>query len=317
MNILITGITGLFGSQLAKSFSKVGNIHGLKRKESSRELLDDANFEIHWHDGDVLDPESIAVALKDIDLVVHAAGLVSFDPKEKDDLYSINVTGTANVVNTMLSEGVNNLIYISSVAAIGRSSEVLKLDEDYKWTESSLNTDYAISKYWGELEAWRGEQEGLNLIVVNPSILLAKSQVDRSSTAIYKYLQEGRSFYPKGDLNYIDIRDAAEIVVKVFEKEKWGERYILNKESMAYSEFFKLMGEVFHLDPPKRKISDGLLKFVIFFQNLLYRLKITKVALNRQTAMIAQKKIFFDNKKVQELLDFKYRSLRETFEWAK
>jgi len=317
MKILITGITGLFGSQLARSFSKVGHIHGLKRKTSSSDLLKDIDFEIQWHDGDILDPESIATALKGIDLVIHAAGFVSFDPNEKDDLYSINVNGTANLVNTMLAEGVHNLIHVSSVAAIGRSSEVLRINEKHKWTDSSLNTDYAISKYWGELEAWRGEQEGLNLIVVNPSVLLAKSDGGRSSTFIYNYLKDGRTFYPKGDLNYIDIRDAADMVLKIFEKGQWGERFILNRESLAYSEFFEVMGEVFELTPPKREISDWLLKWVIFFQNLLYRLKLTKAALNRQTAMIAQQKIFFDNKKVVKLLNYEFRSLRETFEWAK
>lgn len=317
MNILITGITGLFGSYLARTFSKLGQIHGLIREGSSKRLVEDVDFQIHWREGNILDPESLSVALIDIDLVIHAAGKVSFDPRDKQTLYSVNVQGTANLVNTMLSDGVKRLIYISSVAAIGRSPEMKSVDEKYKWTESPLNTDYSVSKYWGELEAWRGEQEGLDLMVVNPSILLAKTQDDRSSTLIYQYLREGRPYFPKGDVNYIDIRDAAELVKSLYEKGQWGERFILNKESMSYREFYVLMGEIFGLKAPNKPVSDSLLIWFLRFQSVLSTLKLTKTILNKQTALIAQQKIFFDNQKVNELLDFDYRSLRDTFEWAK
>ncbi|MEP1956098.1 MAG: NAD-dependent epimerase/dehydratase family protein, partial [Algoriphagus sp.] len=182
MNILITGITGLFGSYLAKEFARLGAIHGFIRPESSLRLLEDVDFPITWHKGDLADIESIEEALGGIDLVIHAAGKVSFDSRDKDSLHHINVDGTTNLVNAMLNTGVKKLLHVSSVSAIGRSPELMKLDENFKWTESPLNTDYGISKYLAELEAWRGEQEGLQLIVVNPSILLGKVSDDRSST---------------------------------------------------------------------------------------------------------------------------------------
>lgn len=317
MNILITGITGLFGSYLAKVFSEIGQIHGLIREGSSKRLLENVDFPIHWREGDVLDPESLGVALIDIDLVIHAAGKVSFDPKDKDALYAVNVQGTANLVNTMLADGVKRLIYISSVAAIGRSPELKSVDERHKWTESPLNTDYSISKYWGELEAWRGEQEGLDLMVVNPSILLAKTSDDRSSTMIYEYLKEGRTYYPKGTVNFIDIRDAAILVRRLYEKEQWGERFILNRESMPYKEFYELMGQVFGMKAPNKPLANSLLAWVLRFQWLFSKLRLTKTILNKQTALIAQQQIFFDNQKVNRLLEFNYISLKETFEWAK
>lgn len=317
MHILITGITGLFGSYLAKEFSNLGTIHGLKRSTSSTRLLQEVDFDITWHEGDILDPEALAEAFKGIDLVIHAAGIVSFDSRDKDRMYDVNVRGTATLVNIMLSEGVKNLIHVSSVSAIGRSNEITKLDEEYKWTQSPLNTDYSISKYWAELEAWRGSQEGLNLLVVNPSILLGKISDDRSSTRIYNYLFERRKFYPKGNLNYIDVRDAAKLVVMLFQKDAWGQRYILNCESMPYKSFFEVMGREFQLKAPNKSVSTRFLKLVLFINSLASSIGLGSKVMNRQTALIAQQKVVFNNEKIQKLIDFDYRTLKETLQWAK
>ena len=317
MHILITGITGLFGSYLAKEFSSLGTIHGLKRNSSKSRLIQDIDFEIIWHEGDILDLESISESLKGIDLVIHSAGVVSFDPKEKDLMYDVNVRGTATLVNAMLAEGIKNLIHVSSVAAIGRSAEIISVNEDYKWTESPLNTDYSVSKYWAELEAWRGSQEGLNLLVVNPSILLARVNDQRSSTQIYNYLFEGRRYYPKGNVNYIDIRDAASLVSSLFKRKIWGERFILNKESLPYKEFFEMMGKEFQLKAPGKRVSTRILKVILFLNSMVSYVGLGSSLLNRQTALIAQQKVFFENSKIEKLLKFKYRSLEEMLRWAK
>ncbi|GMQ30042.1 NAD-dependent epimerase/dehydratase family protein [Algoriphagus confluentis] len=316
MNILITGITGLYGSFLAREFSKLGKIHGLKRKDSKLDLLESLDFEIHWHEGDVRDMESLLSAIRGMDLVIHAAGMVSLHPGEKEGLYAINTQGTAHLVNAMLLEGVGRLLHVSSVAAIGRSQELNVLDENFKWVESPLNTDYAISKYWGELEVWRGQQEGLEVMVLNPSILIGKVDHHRSSTAILEYVINRNKFYPKGDLNYIDVRDAARLARLLVEKEAWGERFILNKESIAYRDFFVKVAEILSLSAPFIPISRKWAGFASFFNRMLKALGIRKSLLNSQTIRIAQQKIFFTNEKVQELLDFRYHSLEDSIRWA-
>ena len=264
MKILITGITGLFGSYLAKEFSKLGEIHGLVRASSSKRLTADFDFPVVWHVGDLLDFDALEQVLAGIDLVIHAAGLVSFDEKDQKRLYQINVKGTSNLVNAMLLSGVKRLIHVSSVAAVGRSPELNQVDENFKWIDSPLNTAYANSKYFAELEAWRGEQEGLKLLVVNPSVLLGKVSDDRSSTDIYHYLLEKNSYYPQGTINYIDVRDAAILTRKLFEKEAWGERFILNREALAYQQFFKTMGKIFDRPAPSKPINSFLLRVVVF-----------------------------------------------------
>jgi len=317
MKILITGITGLFGSYLAREFSELGEISGLIRHSSSKRLTENMESDVHWLEGDLADIDSLEAALQGIDLVIHAAGMVSFDSKDESMLYQTNVKGTANLVNAMLLVGVKKLVHVSSVAAIGRSQELLVIDENFKWTESPLNTIYGNSKYYGELEAWRGEQEGLTLLVVNPSILLGKIADDRSSTDIYHYVLEENRYYPSGNVNYIDVRDAAKITRLLVEKNKWGERFILNKEDIPYQKFFQIMGDQFGKKAPNKAINPVLLNLVVIFNGIFRKLGLSKSPLNKKTALISKQKTFFENKKTRELLNFQYLSLEDTFSWAK
>lgn len=317
MKIFITGITGLLGSYVAREFADLGEIHGLKRTSSSTRLLDEVDFPIIWHEGDLSDQESLEHFIQGMDLVIHAAGLVSFDSRDSDALMEVNVQGTANLVNAMLNAQVSRLIHVSSVAAIGRSSGISQIDEKFKWVESSLNTDYAISKYGAELEAWRGEQEGLELLVVNPSILLGKIADERSSTTIYDYVLEEHGYYPTGHINYLDVRDAARMIRGLYEKNAWGQRFILNAASIPYQEFFQKMAEIFSKKAPSKKASGILLKFAVILAGLGRTLGISKNPLNKKTAMISTQKISFDNQKATRLLAYEYRSLEDTFSWAK
>lgn len=317
MNILITGITGLFGSQLAKEFSQVGSIHGLIRENSNHGMVNQPDFQIEWHKGELSDVDSLLDALQGIDIVIHSAGLVSFSPQDEDKLYEVNSVGTANLINAMITAGVSKLVHVSSVAAIGRNPELNVIDEEYKWADSPFNTPYALSKYWAELEAWRGEQEGLDLIVVNPSILLGKASYTKSSSAIYSYVLEGNKFYPKGDLNFIDVRDAAKITRMLVENNAWGERFILNKQSISYRDFFSEVAAVFGKKAPTIPVSDWLISFASLTMAVLNILGISKFPLNKQTARLSQQKIRFDNSKVEKLFGYQYYSLRQSLEWAK
>lgn len=317
MNILITGITGLFGSHLSREFSHLGQIRGLKQPNSNLDLVQNLDFEITWHEGELSDVDSLLEALQGVDLVVHAAGLVSFSAQDKKRLYEINSVGTANLVNAMLSSGVRRLVHVSSVAAIGRNPELRIVDEDHKWTDSPHHTEYANSKYWAELEAWRGEQEGLELIVVNPSILLGKASSDRSSTAIYSYVLEGNRFFPKGDLNYIDVRDAARLTRLLVENQAWGERFILNKESIPYREFFSEVAAVFGKKAPSLPLRTWMISVAALAAGLGRFLGLSKNPLHKQTAKLSQQNIRFENGKIQQLLHPSYFSLRESLEWAR
>lgn len=317
MKILITGATGLFGSYLSKKFMGEGEILALKREHRSKGLLENSDSGITWVEGDILDPLSLEEAMEKVDLVIHAAGMVSFNPGDESKLMKINVDGTANVVNAMLAKGVNKLIHVSSVSALGRTAEAQVSDENTPWIESTLNTPYAISKYQAELEVWRGVQEGLEAIVILPSIILGKVSDDRSSTQIYHYVLEESKYYPAGTVNFIDIRDAVEITHQLFKKNLWGEKFILNNSAVLYKDFFETMAKVFEKKAPAKKVSPFQIKLAIFFIGIGRLLGLSKNPLNKQTAMLAQLSITMDNRKVTEAIKFRYHSLEDSFRWAK
>lgn len=315
MKILITGITGVLGSRLAERFGEIAEIHGLKRATSSIELLKNPD-QIIWHEGDVSNPISLEDALQGIDLVIHAAGLVSFEKKDQALLNKVNVEGTANLVNAMLEKDVKNLIHISSVAALGKNPDQYSINESQQWVDSELNTPYAVSKYLGDLEVWRGVQEGLNALVLHPSVVLTKVSDNRSSAQIYNYVLEENSYYPKGSINYIDVRDLVELTFRLHKQNIWNERIIINADSISYQSFFSKMASIFGKRSPDREVSTAMLRIALFFQGIAKLLRISKSPLNKQTAMMSQLTMVMDNTKLKSLISFEFTPLEETFVWA-
>ncbi|MEY3644777.1 MAG: hypothetical protein RLZZ207_1472 [Bacteroidota bacterium] len=317
MKILITGVTGLFGCELAREFSALGSIHGLKRESSDLGSVDLEGLDIHWHEGDVLDFNSVLEAVEGMDVVIHAAGKVSFSAQDERALFQVNHQGTINVVNALLAAGVPKLVYISSVAALGQVPDQEYYDENSAWVDVPGHTPYALSKYRAELEVWRGEQEGLEVLVVNPSVILGKVAYERSSGGLYQLVIKGAAFFPAGNLNYIDVRDAAEITRTLVEKNAWGERFVLTKESISYESFFQQAAQVLGGTPPKNRLPNWLISWGFPILKGLSWMLGKKLPLTAQVAKNAQRKTQFSNQKVQRYLNFRYRDLKDTLEWAK
>lgn len=316
MKILVTGITGLLGSYLAKELAELGELHGLRRKDSQLDLLGDLGEHITWHEGDISDCISLEAAFEGMDMVVHAAGFISYDPKDKQELIRINVEGTANVVNVMLQKNISKLIYISSVAALGRAPEVSFIDENFKWVASPLNTPYGTSKYLGELEVWRAAQEGLDVMVFNPSVLLGKITDQRSSTAIYNYVLEENRYFPLGSINYIDVRDAAKLMLQIYQAGHWNSRFVLNRESVPYRIFFQKMAEAFDKKPPTIPVSPWMMHLALFGLRISNAFKRRNSPIKAQTMRLSQQSITFGNEKATQATNFEYTPLESTFAWA-
>jgi nucleoside-diphosphate-sugar epimerase len=317
MNILITGITGLVGSELARAFSSLGTIHGLKREGADLSTLGLQDLSIHWHEGDVLDFNSLLEAMEGMDLVIHAAGKVSFLPQDEKSLFQVNHQGTAQVVNALLAAGVPKLVYVSSVAALGQVPEQEAYDETSIWVDGPDQTAYALSKYQAELEVWRGEQEGLQVLVVNPAVVLGKLAYARSSGALYQVVLNGTPFFPAGNLNYIDVRDVAAITRALVEKEAWGERFVLSKESIPYQAFFQQAAQAFGGSVPKRALPSWGISWGIPILKILARLVGKNLPMTAAVARNAQRKTRYSNQKVERYLQFRYRELQDTLNWAK
>jgi len=153
--IAVTGANGLLGRFIMEGLD-ASSLPCCGIKRSSSDISNFKKAAINWKDADLLDLTSLTEAIKGATTVIHTAGLVSFKPNEGERLHKINVEGTRNVVNACLKLGVERLIHISSVAALGRQKGVSEIDENQKWIESKFNSEYAESKYLAELEVFRG-----------------------------------------------------------------------------------------------------------------------------------------------------------------
>lgn len=314
--ILVTGASGILGSYICRELYGQGiPFKGLVRESSSLTLLKDIPRE-SIAIGEIDDVLGMEAILEGVGTVIHCAGLVSFSKKDKKALYNTNVEGTRVVVNACLAKGVQKIIHISSIAALGRTKKNNLVRESTKWETSKLNTEYAKSKYLGELEVWRASSEGINVNVLNPSIILAPYQWDRSSAQLIKFVKDGFPFYPSGNINYVDLRDVADTVLTLYKEDIRNERYILNCGSLSYKVFFERVAEQFGEAPPKVKLNKAWAWLGWGLDNLRSFITGREALVTQESVRLSFSKSNYDNGKSYGLLEQGYRSLEETLKWV-
>ena len=315
--IAITGGNGLLGSFIIRKLIDLNEpFVAIKRENSDLSLLHDVKDKIEWRDGDILNAVFLDDVFKDVDQVVHAAALVSFNPRASATIFSVNVDGTRNIVNACLANGVKKLVHISSVSALGRLKGHRLINEDHKWTDNSLASTYAESKYLAELEVFRGQEEDLETVTLNPSVILAPANWTKSSAKLFKYVWDERRFYAESQFNFVDVRDVVQATVQVLKGSFSGERFIVNAGCVNVSEFFSKTATRFHKRPPNIKLNKTLLGIAAFGEGLRAWLSDSEPLLTAETARIAGTNFTYDNKKIKKLLNFKFQTLDQTLDWC-
>ena len=320
MKILVTGATGLVGGAIAKQLLAKGHhVLALCRRlpPQPRVTLDQGMIE--WVEGDLLDIVRLQQLISDgVQQVVHAAALVSFIPRDRPEMMTVNVEGTANVVNVCLAVGVQKLCHISSVAALGRPAPKKgepiegRITEAQRWEESPLNSAYAKSKYMAELEVWRGIAEGLPAVILNPSVVLGEGDWSRSSTQLFKYVYSQKPFYTDGWVNYVDVQDVAEIALKLLDSEIHSERFILNAGTVPYRALFEQMAHFFDKKPPAWRLSGPVVAVLWRIEALRSVLLGSRPLITRETALSASHHFTYPSDKLLQAFDIRYRTLDET-----
>jgi nucleoside-diphosphate-sugar epimerase len=315
--ILVTGASGIVGHFVVKSLVEAGyQIRAIKRENSKIERLTPWNEHIEWVTADILDLPALEKAFEGIDRIVHCAALVSFHKGDKEGMMRVNVDGTANMVNLALKCNIKKFVHVSSVAALGRKPGIDTIDENIKWEASENNSNYGESKYLGELEVWRAQEEGLNTAIVNPSIVLGPGDWENSSMQLFKYVWQERAFYPDGEMNYIDVRDVVNIIKELLFNEISSERFVLNAGKSYYKDTFKLISKYFDKPAPKIKVTYTLLTFAYILDTIKSRLLRQKAILTRESMRLSKMNYFYSNQKVKETLNYEFKSLEESIKWT-
>lgn len=313
--IAITGASGLLGGFIAEKFILEGEqVIALKRKNSKSSLKH--SEKINWMEADVLDQISLQESFKEVDTVIHSAAVVSFNPRKSKEVFETNVTGTKNVVDACLASGVKKLIHISSVAALGRQKGINHVNEKSNWVDSVLNSDYATSKYQAELEVYRGYEEGLHVSLVNPSVILGPADWNKSSSQIFKYIWDEKPFYTEGVLNYVDVRDVANMVHTLHSSDFNGERFIANAGHTTFKNIFDEIANRFDKKSPYLKVNSSLTGIVASLEAIRCLLTNKEPVITKHTVRMAREPFYFENKKAVEKLKIDFRSLRETLDFC-
>jgi nucleoside-diphosphate-sugar epimerase len=312
--VLVTGASGLVGSYLLTYLVQLGytNIRALHRKDSDLKLLAPIKDKIRWIEGDIRHYFDVEGAMEAQMQVYHCAAMVSYDDRDYHRLMQVNVGGTENVVNAALNKGISKLVHVSSISAIGKNKFGKPINENSKWSQQSGNSTYAISKYLSEQVVWRGWAEGLNVAIVNPSIIIGAGDWHRSSPALFRQIEEGLKFYPVGSTGFVDVRDVVQFMQQLMESDVSAERFILSAENLLYRTFFNAIAK--HLDKPAPSIAvNPFLREVAWrLEWLRSRLSGKRVLITRETARLSAQQQSFDNSKSKSIDRFQYRKIEDS-----
>ena len=302
--ILVTGGTGFLGAYIIKALLENGyQVSAIRRQNKLPGFLPASLFEtVEWIQGDVLDSSLLEDAMRGMDAVIHSAAKVSFSQKDRREMMVTNIEGTANVVNAALTSHIPRLVHISSVAALGRTSNGETVTEKKQWEDSDINTQYALSKYHAEMEVWRGVGEGLDAVVLNPSTILGYGDWNNSSCAIFKNAYHEFPWYSNGINGFVAVEDVAKAALMLLESNISNERFIVNADNWSFREIFNNIADGFGKKRPHREATPLLAALAWRIEKVKNLFSDDPSLLTKESARIAQTATYFDNSKICKAL---------------
>jgi len=309
--VLVTGGAGLLGKELITQLLAQGKqVRAIYNKTPLPEFQSGRVEQMLCN---ILDVVGLEEAMQDIEQVYHCAAIVTFNPRRKIEMFKINIEGTANVVNAALEAGVKKMLHVSSVAALGAIREHEVINETMNWTEETSNSAYGQSKYLAELEVWRGIGEGLNAVMVNPTIILGAGDWNSGSSHIFKNVYNEFPWYTDGIRGFVDVRDVVSSMLQLMESDITAQRFILSAENRSFRDIFTLIAKGFGKRPPHKKVTPLIAAMVWRLEAIKSRFTKKDPLLTKETAKTGMAKANFDNSKLKKYLPgFTYRKIEDT-----
>ena len=312
--IFVTGGTGLVGSHILLKLSEDGKpFKALKRSSSTLNICRNVFLRynqaelftrINWVDGDINDIPSLEIAIQNCEYILHCAAIVSFHPSDVDLLKKVNIEGTANVMNVALSSSIKKVGYISSIAALGRNSTDGIVDENCHFTATKLDSKYALSKYYAEQEVWRASQEGLDVVIINPSVILGPGDWTKGSSQIFKRIHKGLKFYSTGSTGYVDVVDVSNSLISLLFSDIKNERFIVNGANLKYRDIFNRIAVIFGKPKATIKVSPLLKEIAWRLEAIRSFIYGKKPLITKETANSAMTDSSYSTEKIIKTMGF-------------
>lgn len=337
--ILVTGGTGLVGAHLllhlvenedsiraiyrqAAAIEKTKSLFQLYQKEH-------LFFKIDWVQADIIDVSALAIAFDNINYVYHCAGLISYDPNDEELLRKINIEGTANIVNFCIDNNIKKLCHVSSIAALGNhayreeglesnkkdsssKSELAKqITEETQWNPEFQHSDYAISKYGAEIEVWRGQQEGLDVVIVNPGVILGSGFWNQGSGLFFSAVKNGFPFYTNGSTAFVGVTDVVKIMIQLMKSNIYGERFTIVAENITFKEIIFSIAENLKVKKPKIEAKPWMTAIGWRLDWLTSSIFRNKQKLSKYSANALHAADIISNEKIKNALKYEFQSIDE------
>lgn len=314
---------------LFKLVSAGKKVKALKRKSSNlNQVLKTFSYyteepkslyeKIEWIEGDILDYFSLEKILNGVQEIYHCAAIISFQTRDKQKMIANNVQGSANLVNAAIENGVKKLCHVSSVSALGHLENGELITEETNWVPGNNVSGYSESKFFSEVEIWRGIEEGLDAVIVNPSIIFGPAKWDTGSAKMFHSIYNGLKFYTKGTTGFVDVDDVSEIMIQLMDPSNFerckNQRYLLNGENLSYKNVFSSIAKVLEKPEPSIYASDFLLGIVWRLTTFASRIMGQDSMITKDAVSNSNKTNNFDGRKITRMLDYTYMPISESIE---
>jgi nucleoside-diphosphate-sugar epimerase len=324
--ILVTGGTGLVGSHLLYHLllenDSVRAIHQRNSdlnavKRVFQLYVDDADHlfnKIRWVEASLNDIPELEKAFENVRYVYHCAAIISFASKDYQIMRKVNIHGTTNVVNLCISNQVDKLCFVSSVAAIENGAEGELMDETDNWNNAIDKSGYAITKYGAEMEVWRASQEGIPVVIVNPGVILGSGFLQKGSGTLFSNVQKGLKFYTEGITGFVGVQDVVKVMMRLMASTVINERYILISENLSYKNVLFMMADALGKQRPKIRINKLISAWVWRLEFLRSKISLSTPLLTKYTAKSALSNHPYTAQKIKNELNFEFEPIKSTIE---
>jgi len=272
MKALVTGSSGFIGSQLCRALVEKGHtVRAFHRASSNLKQLD--GLPVEHCIGDLSQPETFADALEGVDVLFHTAALLG-SASARDQaarMYTVTVEGTRDLYLAALQAGVKRVVHTSSVSALGvpdrfgktRGAPTALMNENHTWNYSPQGWPYGYSKYLAELEAQKAAALGLDVVIVNPSVVFGAGDLYRQNSSIIMQVANQKvPFLVEGGLNAVHIADVVEGHLAALERGKKGERYILGGENLTHIDLVGRIARLEGVTAPRVVLPGGVARWL-------------------------------------------------------
>ena len=321
--ILVTGGTGLVGShllvRLAQENEPIRAIYRtLESIEKTKKVFSyytnnvkDLFANIEWVQADITDVPSMIPAFKEVKKVYHCAAVISFDPTDYRTMRKVNIHGTAIIANLSIDAKVEKLCFVSSIATVGDHPKKEFANEENDWGGNEKNNGYAITKYGAETEVWRASQEGVDVIIVNPGVILGSGFWDSGSGKMFTQIYKGFQFYSNGVTGFVGVKDVVGCMVQLMQSNCKNQRFILVSENKSFKEVLFSIAEAFGKKKPTRCVQPWQASLLWRWEWLVSKTTSRKIRMSKYTAKTLFRKTYYSSEKCKIQLEVTFKSVEE------